>query len=92
MKSDPYGYHMETRPDNATKYYELGNYKWTDAKWEKAKREKAQYDRPVNIYEVHAGSWKQYDDGNFYSYRKMAALTLSHKRTKLGHMQRCRWT
>ena len=49
MKSDPYGYHMETRPDNATKYYELGNYKWTDAKWEKAKREKAQYDRPVNI-------------------------------------------
>ena len=72
MKSDPYGYHMETRPDNATKYYELGNYKWTDAKWEKAKREKAQYDRPVNIYEVHAGSWKQYEDGNFYSYRKMA--------------------
>ena len=72
MKSDPYGYHMETRPDNATKYYELGNYKWTDAKWEKAKREKAQYDKPVNIYEVHFGSWKQYDDGNFYSYRKMA--------------------
>ena len=72
MKSDPYGYHMETRPDNATKYYELGGYKWTDAKWEKAKREKAQYDKPVNIYEVHFGSWKQYEDGNFYSYRKMA--------------------
>lgn len=72
MKSDPYGFHMETRPDNATKYYELGGYKWTDAKWEKAKREKAQYDRPVNIYEVHFGSWKQYEDGNFYSYRKMA--------------------
>ncbi len=72
MKSDPYGYHMETRPDNATKYYELGSYKWTDAKWEKAKRENAQYDKPVNIYEVHFGSWKQYEDGNFYSYRKMA--------------------
>lgn len=72
MKSDPYGYHMETRPDNATKYYELGSYEWTDAKWQKSKRENDQYDKPVNIYEMHFGSWKQYEDGNFYSYRKMA--------------------
>ena len=72
MKSDPYGYHMETRPDNATKYYELDSYKWTDEKWEKAKRNTQLYSKPVNIYEVHFGSWKQYEDGNFYSYRKMA--------------------
>ena len=72
LKSDPYGYHMETRPDTATKFYELGSYKWTDEKWEKEKRDKQLYNRPVNIYEVHFGSWRRYEDGNFYSYRKMA--------------------
>lgn len=72
MKSDPYGYHMETRPDNATKYYELGSYKWTDKKWQEEKKNRQEYNRPVNIYEVHFGSWRQYEDGNFYSYRKMA--------------------
>lgn len=72
LKSDPYGYHMETRPDNATKFYELNSYEWTDKKWEDAKKASALYDKPVNIYEVHFGSWKQYEDGNFYSYRKMA--------------------
>ena len=72
LKSDPYGYHMETRPDNATKFYEFGSYKWTDKKWEDNKKASAFYDKPVNIYEVHFGSWKQYEDGNFYSYRKMA--------------------
>ena len=72
LKSDPYGYHMETRPDNATKFYEFGSYKWTDKKWEDNKKTSALYDKPVNIYEVHFGSWKQYEDGNFYSYRKMA--------------------
>ncbi len=72
MKSDPYGYHMETRPDNATKYYELGSYKWTDDAWEAKKADTQLYNKPVNIYEVHLGSWKQYDDGNFYSYRKAA--------------------
>ncbi|MCH5191654.1 MAG: 1,4-alpha-glucan branching protein GlgB [Oscillospiraceae bacterium] len=72
LKSDPYGYHMDTRPDNATKFYEFGSYKWTDKTWEDKKKDSALYDKPVNIYEVHFGSWKQYEDGNFYSYRKMA--------------------
>lgn len=72
LKSDPYGYHMETRPDNATKYYEFGGYEWTDKKWEENKKRTQLYNKPVNIYEVHFGSWKRYEDGNFYSYRKMA--------------------
>lgn len=72
MKSDPYGYHMETRPGTATKYYELGSFEWTDGEWQKQKNEAQLYNRPVNIYEVHFGSWRRYEDGNFYSYRKMA--------------------
>lgn len=72
LKSDPYGYHMETRPGTATKFYELGSYEWQDDKWEQAKKDRQLYNKPVNIYEVHFGSWRQYEDGNFFSYRKMA--------------------
>ncbi len=72
MKSDPYGYHMETRPANATKYYELDGYKWRDAKWQEQKKQSSPYEKPMNIYEIHLGSWKQHEDGNFLSYRQLA--------------------
>lgn len=72
LKSDPYGVHMETRPGTATKFYELHSYKWEDAQWMKNRRDMKIYDQPVNIYEVHAGSWKKYEDGNYYSYKKLA--------------------
>lgn len=72
MKSDPYGFHMETRPQNATKFYELDGFKWSDSKWEEQKKASSSYAKPVNIYEVHLGSWKQHEDGNFLSYRQLA--------------------
>lgn len=73
MKSDPYGVHMETRPGTATKYYEVTDcYEWTDGAWLATRGKKNIYKSPVNIYEMHAGSWKQYEDGNFYSYRALA--------------------
>ena len=73
MKADPYGVHMETRPGTATKYYEIDNgYKWTDDAWVSAREQQNIYKSPVNIYEMHAGSWKRYPDGNFYSYRALA--------------------
>ena len=73
MKSDPYGFHMETRPGTATKFYDMnGCYEWHDEKWAQSRNGKNIYNSPVNIYEVHAGSWKQHEDGNFYSYRDLA--------------------
>ena len=73
MKADPYGVHMETRPGTATKYYEIDNgYQWTDDAWITVRQQQNIYKSPVNIYEMHAGSWKRYPDGNFYSYRALA--------------------
>ena len=30
------------------------------------------YAQPINIYEVHAGSWKRHEDGRYYSYTELA--------------------
>ena len=70
LKSDPYGFHSETRPGTASKIYNIEKYKWNDNKWMEARKE-APYTKPMNIYEVHFGSWKRYSDGNVFSYKKM---------------------
>ncbi|MBR6785432.1 MAG: 1,4-alpha-glucan branching protein GlgB [Clostridia bacterium] len=71
-KSDPFAFHTETRPDTASKYYGLHGYKWTDKKWLTKRKNTDIYASPVNIYEVHAGSWQTYDDGNPLSYKDLA--------------------
>ena len=85
MKCDPYGFHMETRPGTATKYYEIDDcYEWHDEKWVEGRNGKNIDESPVNIYEIHAGSWKQYDDGNFYSYRALADALVPYVK-KMGY-------
>lgn len=85
MKCDPYGFHMETRPGTATKYYEIDDcYEWHDEKWVEGRNGRNIYESPVNIYEIHAGSWKQYDDGNFYSYRALADALVPYVK-KMGY-------
>ncbi len=72
LKADPYAVHQETRPGTGSKVYELSDYDWKDAKWQKAKACQNILEKPVNIYEIHFGSWKQHEDGNFLTYREMA--------------------
>lgn len=72
IKSDPFAFHAETRPATASKVYDLSGFAWTDDAWMKARKNTRIYEKPVNIYEVHAGSWQQHEDGNFLSYRLLA--------------------
>ncbi|MBE6754414.1 MAG: 1,4-alpha-glucan branching protein GlgB [Ruminococcaceae bacterium] len=72
VKSDPYAYHYETRPGNASRFYELSGYQWQDDAWRSRPDAGDHYSRPMNIYEMHLGSWRTYPDGNPYSYDKMA--------------------
>ena len=71
-KCDPYAVHTETRPGTAAKVYEVGGYGWQDAEWQRNKKKTPPYNRPINIYEVHAGSWRTYADGQPFSYGKLA--------------------
>lgn len=72
MKCDPYAFHAETRPGTASKIYELGSFEWTDGAWLKKRRRKNIYASPMNIYELHVGSWQRYADGNTLPYRELA--------------------
>lgn len=72
MKADPYACHAETRPGTASKVYELGKYRWSDEKWKQENGNGNILEKPVNIYEIHFGSWKRHEDGEFLSYRQMA--------------------
>ena len=71
QKSDPYGYHFETRPSNATRFYDIEGYEWHDQDWQAAQSPE-KLDTPMNIYEMHAGSWRTYPDGNPFGYVKLA--------------------
>ena len=69
-KADPYANHAETRPLTASKVYSLPNYDWKDGKW--MENRVVPHHRPMNIYEVHLGSWKHHEDGKEMSYRDLA--------------------
>ncbi len=71
QKSDPYAYHYETRPANASKFLDIDGYEWHDQDWQDYKEQHPHYNLPVNIYEVHAGSWRKYEDGHPFSYEKL---------------------
>lgn len=72
MKADPYAFHSETRPGTASKVYGDINYRWSDKSWYEKTKTGSILEKPVNIYEIHFGSWKQHENGDFLSYRQMA--------------------
>ena len=72
LKSDPYARHFETAPANASKLYKADGYRGNDGDWRVAQKGKNIYESPVNIYEVHAGSWRRFSDGNTFDYVKLA--------------------
>ena len=69
-KADPYAKHAETRPLTASKVYSLPEYAWKDKKW--MENRTVPYHQPMNVYEVHLGSWKYSEEGKELSYRELA--------------------
>lgn len=72
MKADPYAFHAQTRPGQASVVYDIENYSWNDSEWFNKRKENNISSSPMNIYEIHVGSWRKYPDGNFFNYQKLA--------------------
>ena len=74
-KSDPYGFSAELPPDTASVITDIDSYEWRDGGWLSHRKKKAGKfsSEPLNIYEMHLGSWKRHDDGSFYTYGEIAA-------------------
>ena len=68
---DPYGFAMKLRPDGRSIIAERPT-GFADEDWLAARSKN--YDKPLNIYEVHMGSWQQKEDGSWYTYAELAEL------------------
>lgn len=71
LKSDPYATFSELRPKTASVVYEGIDYKWKDEKYLEKKNKIILNNEPMNIYEVHLGSWKRKWDGGFFSFEEL---------------------
>lgn len=71
-KADPYAFHSETGGNFCSKAYRLDKIRWTDGDYLKKRESGETYHAPVSIYEAHIGSWRRYEDGNYFDYRKFA--------------------
>ncbi len=74
-KADPYAFHAEKAPDTASVYFDISGYAWKDEKWLENRKKKVnepEYAMPLNIYELHPGSWKKHEDDSVLDYRELA--------------------
>ena len=83
-KADPYAFHAETRPSNGSKVYDLEGFGWHDAAWMEAQKKADVINGPMNIYEMHAGSWKMKPDGSPYNYSELADQLIPYI-TEMGY-------
>lgn len=79
-RSDPFAVYSEVRPKNASVVYDINSYSWNDQEW-LSKRDKC-YEKPMNIYEVHFGSWRikegKEETDRFYTYEEMIDLLIPY--------------
>jgi 1,4-alpha-glucan branching enzyme len=78
MKSDPYGFWMETPPKSASLVIDIDSYEWQDHDWLDQRAKAALLDSPVSIYEVHLGSWLKGEHHQPLSYRQLAQKLVAY--------------
>ncbi|MCD7905215.1 MAG: 1,4-alpha-glucan branching protein GlgB [Clostridiales bacterium] len=80
QKQDPYGVMCELRPSTSSLVFNIYNYQWQDGEYMENIKTAEKYDRPMNIYEVHMGSWKRPEDDpeRFLSYVELKDMLIPY--------------
>jgi 1,4-alpha-glucan branching enzyme len=78
LKADPFGFAGEMRPSTASVVASLGRLAWTDVAYMRGRAARSGRDAPVSIYEVHLGSWRRREDGDFLSYDELADILVPY--------------
>ena len=79
IKTDPYGNYFELRPNTAAVVWDINKYQWSDKKW--MEHRSLGLDKPMNIYEVHAGSWAHIVEDGYtrpMTYRELASKLIPY--------------
>ena len=71
-KIDPFGFNFEIAPKDATVVWSLEDFEWSDQVWMNQQWRKNSVHSPLNIYEVHASSWRRHPDGRTYTFAELA--------------------
>lgn len=72
-KSDPYGTRMAQLPDTSSLICTEDGHNWADGAWMRSFARRNPLNSPINIYEMHLGSWRRKPDGGLYTYGELAA-------------------
>ncbi len=78
LKADPYGFAHELAPRTASVVWNISKHKWRDQDWMERRRSVNPLDGPINVYEVHLGSWRRGEGGRFLTYAELAAQLIPY--------------
>lgn len=70
-RADPFAFYSEMRPNTASIVFDIARFEWSDHQWMKHRQTRNHHESPMNIYEVHLGSWKR-KEGAFMNYQEIA--------------------
>ena len=84
LKADPFAFHAQTPPENASKAYDLSGYNWRAKDYEAKRLTTNAKTSPINIYELNLMSWRRNEDGSYYTYKQLAETLVPYVK-KMGY-------
>lgn len=89
LKSDPYAFFSEKRPNNASVVYDINDkYQWNDESWINKRENTNWFKEPISVYEVHLGSWLKKENNQFLSYIELADKLVNYvKKQGFTHVE-----